>query len=630
MRNLFTKIKSMLNLMDEPEADASDTPLLVSPESSTLSDYLSYYSKLDAPGYAVLVTGPWGVGKTHQVKEIIPENERYYVSLYGLDSVAAINDAVLAASLPGSETGGQLATTLGDVGKAMGDKFALAGFASTIWTAFLRTNLSPDRTLIFDDLERSTLWSAGEKSALLGAINQYVEHGNFRVVVICHDEVVADEIALLKEKTFGHTVEAEPQTERALSQFIDEPSIVEAKSFLEARRALIREVWDQSGQCSLRILRHVVTDIRRLHDLLEQRHKEHAEAIDHLLRLFIALDIEVRAGEVDEPSLGDRYRKYIGEIANRKEDIPRPISKLADRYPGSDITGSMLSDELLIEMLIKGRYDRQKVAEWLDQTSYFAAGEETAPWQIVIGFDNVDDAVLSEGINRMNAQFEDRKTTEMGEFFHVAALRLMMAENGALPHDVATEEGLCHQYIDDLVKEGRLPPKPLEYDPSDRIVQAYAGHVYWGVDRSLELQRVIKHWQCAASDSLDQKLPEYGSEILEMLRTNPKEIFKTISTTNYNYCPLSHTPFMQHIEPSAFVDAWLNGPRSSWRDTSLALDNRYAHGALGDGLAPEKAWLLQVANALDEHIGATHGLARFRLERLKPKIFHEVQQEATG
>ena len=38
-------------------------------KNSHLIQYLDYYIKLENPGYAVMVTGDWGVGKTYQVKK---------------------------------------------------------------------------------------------------------------------------------------------------------------------------------------------------------------------------------------------------------------------------------------------------------------------------------------------------------------------------------------------------------------------------------------------------------------------------------------------------------------------------------------------------------------------------------
>jgi len=631
MRTIISKLKSMVGTVGkvDVEADVRETTSPPSPEPSALSDYLEYYTSLKAPGYAVLVTGPWGIGKTHQVKEIIPEDQRYYVSLYGLDGVEAINNAVLASCIRGAELGGKLLNTIGDVGTAMGDKYALAGAAGALWTAFLRLKLTPDRTLIFDDLERSPLWTSGDKSTLLGAINHYVEHGNFRVVVICHEELVADKLALLKEKVFGHTVRAEAQTERAISRFICEVPTKEWREFLEGRRNIIREVWNQSGQQSLRILRHVIADIVRIYSILENRHKDNEGAVDVLIRSFAALDIEIRSGGIDAELLKDRYEKYINETFGDNEEGPRPIANITKRYPGADIYGSILSDRLLVDMLVRGVYDKNMLVEWLDQNSHFGA-EEVAPWKIVIEFDRVPDSALDDAIKRMNAQFESRRITEMGEFFHVAALRLMMAENGVLPHGVVVEERLCHQYIEDLVTEGRLPPRSLRYDPSDHIFRAYAGISYWNVDKSKELQRVISHWQEAAEASLRKKLPEYGAEILEMMKRNPKDVYRTISPTNYHYDPLSHTPILQYILPEEFVDAWLSLPRGSWKDIGFALDNRYEHDAFQSELAAERSWLLQVANVFDQRIEAADGLNRYRLKRLKPGIFHKVQEEKSA
>ena len=67
---------------------------------SHLEDYLAYYKGCNAPGYAVLVTGEWGTGKTYQVKEALAEEERYYVSLFGLQSPHDVHSAVFAAMDP--------------------------------------------------------------------------------------------------------------------------------------------------------------------------------------------------------------------------------------------------------------------------------------------------------------------------------------------------------------------------------------------------------------------------------------------------------------------------------------------------------------------------------------------------
>jgi GTPase SAR1 family protein len=69
-------------------------------------DYLTYYLGLKhAPGFAVLVSGPWGVGKTYLLKAFLKEEfgeetaNYVYVSLYGLSSIEEIDDALFQAAL---------------------------------------------------------------------------------------------------------------------------------------------------------------------------------------------------------------------------------------------------------------------------------------------------------------------------------------------------------------------------------------------------------------------------------------------------------------------------------------------------------------------------------------------------
>ncbi|MEW4468388.1 P-loop NTPase fold protein [Parasphingorhabdus sp. JC815] len=602
-----------------PEADkqiANAVP------DTALANYLSYYSTLAAPGYAVLVTGPWGVGKTHQVKKVIPETKRYFVSLYGLDSVNAIHDAVLAACIP-SLKAGEYVATFGEVGKAMGDHYALAGFANSVWNTYLRQRLKSDRTIVFDDLERSPL----QTKELLGAINYYVEHRGFRVVVICHDERIAAEIAELKEKTFGHTVQAVPQTEAAFDAFLADITIQTESTFVSGKRSLVEEIWAQSGQSSLRILKHVLNDIARLSATFDPRHLANQDAIDHVLRFFCALDIEVRAGNLNRDLLIKRMEQAVSERMKReapKEE--KPVSAIVSRYASSDLTGTILSDEIVEATLIEGRFDPERITAWLDQTQYFIKASDAAPWQIVMQLDALDDDILNEGIALMQSQFDERSVTNIGEFLHIAALRLMMAEQNVSGRSMDEETNLSLKYIDDLLSEGRLPAESLEYEPFDRLFQAYGGYSYWTSDTTKpHFDEICKHVKNAQQQALKDTYPDHAKEILRLLKEEPSSIYQTISPSNYETNPLAHIPILAEISPKSFVDAWLDGPRSSWQLTMLALDNRYEHGQLERHLRDERPWLIEVEREMDVRIDAAVGLDAFRLKRIKPNIFNEMQ-----
>ena len=508
----------------------------------------------------------------------------------------------------------------------MGDKYALAGFANSVWNVFLRQRLKPDRTIIFDDLERSSLW-ANQKSELLGAINHYVEHRGFRVIVICHDERIADQLAELKEKTFGHTVMVEPQIHAAFEAFLTDIQDKVAQDFVTKRKSIIEEVWSQSEQSSLRILKHVINDVARLRLIMKDRHLENKDAIEHIIKFFCALDIEVRAGNLTRDLLLNRMKLHIEERMDRNnQDNIRPLSKIISKYSSSDITGSILSDEILESTLIEGRFDSENLAAWLDQTPYFIQASDTPPWLIVMKFDELDDEIIKEGISRMQKQFDERAVTEIGEFLHIAALRLMMVEQGVIAHSMEEETSLCTAYIDDLLATKRMPPKPLEYS-FERLFEAYGGYGYWVSEVARPHFRAIcEHVDQARQQALEATYPSHAAEILRQLKEDQASIFKTISPTNSGSNTLAHVPILNHIPVNSFLDAWLSGPRSGWRQTTMALDNRYEHGQLDRNLSTERPWLIDLEREMNARIDKETGLDAFRLKRIKPKIFSELQE----
>lgn len=79
--------------------------------NSHVKEYLSYYVSLPHPSnYAVMVKGPWGIGKTYLISEFleqeVKQKERYvYVSLYGMATTDDLDAALLQAISPAQASG---------------------------------------------------------------------------------------------------------------------------------------------------------------------------------------------------------------------------------------------------------------------------------------------------------------------------------------------------------------------------------------------------------------------------------------------------------------------------------------------------------------------------------------------
>ncbi len=445
--------------------------------------------------------------------------------------------------------------------------------------------------------------------------------------MICHDERIAEELAELKEKTFGHTVKATPQTGAAVDSFLGEIKDETAKSFVTANRQLIEEIWALSGQSSLRILKHVINDIARLRGILTSKHLDNTEAIGHVLRFFSSLDVEVRAGNLNQELLRGRMERHCGEVMRRDApEMNKPFTKINSRYPSSDLTGTIFSDEIIVATLIEGRFDAASIGSWLDQTSYFIQASDADPWRIVMNFDKLDDSLVENGIALMQSQFDERAVTNMGEFLHIAALRLMMVEQNISGRTLDEEVVLCLAYIDELLEKGKMPAAALVPTPFDRSHESYDGYSFWVSDITRpNFITICEHVDRAQKRALEAKYPEYAADVIRRLKEDQSSILSMVSITNSGQGSFANIPILVHISANDFIDAWLSGSRNGWRNITTALDNRYGYGQLERYLSAERPWLFELMREFDGRIHAASGLAAFRLKRIRPDVFDAIR-----
>jgi Cdc6-like AAA superfamily ATPase len=111
MRFIFPTLKflgALLKKIITPfKATSSNTAAPSEDPNSHLKNYIEYYQNLEAPRFAVLVTGEWGTGKTHLLKELLPwegENAKAcYISLFGMKNSEEVFAAVYAGMHPVSD-----------------------------------------------------------------------------------------------------------------------------------------------------------------------------------------------------------------------------------------------------------------------------------------------------------------------------------------------------------------------------------------------------------------------------------------------------------------------------------------------------------------------------------------------
>ena len=115
--------------------------------TTQLEHFLNYYMNTEAPGYAVLVTGDWGTGKTFQVCHYLAEKERWYVSVYGLGSANDIHSAILSQIDPKLELTKTAVTKIGEMSKNVGGLFAVGNVLSGMNTLITYCDANSNRVV---------------------------------------------------------------------------------------------------------------------------------------------------------------------------------------------------------------------------------------------------------------------------------------------------------------------------------------------------------------------------------------------------------------------------------------------------------------------------------------------------
>jgi hypothetical protein len=602
---------------DRIENNPSPITELVHEPVTYLEQYLSYYVSRLEPGYAVLVTGGWGSGKTYQVTRALPKSHAYYVSLFGLATPEAIEAQIFSAMYPWkaaikktSEKADGVNLELPIVGG-----LGMGGLASAMASIFIKNEVDASKPLILDDLERSTV----DIKILLGLINHYVEHHKCRVIVIAHDAKIVSEFTETKEKVFGQTIVVQPDIEAAFQGFIDE---FKGKSDSNQRREIKREIltiFRESTADSLRVLRHVVEDVERLLSALDAVHLDNHAAMVELVRLFSSLAIEVRLGRLDRGSILHRQNVIQAHkygIAGTKQDSQPEIVSAAARYVSVDLGSSIMQDRVLEETIFDGRFIANNIQESVNSSIFFTKKAEMSPWRIVGSFDVLSDDVVDVALQSMKRQFEQREILESGDFLHIVALNMMMAFKGLSGETVDNVRDAALQYIDDLLGCGRLPERPAAAGWHDSLKDSYAGVMYWVHDEyRSEFSEVFRYLIGAREKALEKRFVDLVPPLLEVVRADGQKFFEMVCYTRDGNIEYEDVPILAHVPVKDFVSAWLASPRAGWRSIGRALSERRKAIPHHSSLQPENEWYREVQDELLTRARAENGLAQLRIVR---------------
>ena len=304
-----------------------------------ISQYLKYYFELSSPpGYAVMISGEWGCGKTWFVNKLMEDYSKasekektdcfMYISLYGMKDISEI-DAVIfqnlhpvLASKPMAIAGSLLRGAAkigfnlnidfnGDSADDVKGNVDGNPFLDTL-TKMVSSNT--DKIMIFDDLERCYI----PHQELFGYLNMFVEHQEQKVVLISHEEELFnkdndDNTKKYKEKIIGATFNVEADVDEAFKTFL---KLVNCKHrlLLSKYKKTMFLVYNKVGRNNLRNLRQAIVSFPYFLEQFPDGMIEVLESMDksfwgyqtennefeNVIRFYFYLFLEEKSGYIDK------------------------------------------------------------------------------------------------------------------------------------------------------------------------------------------------------------------------------------------------------------------------------------------------------------------------------------------
>jgi hypothetical protein len=341
-----------------------------------ISEYLNYFIHTKNPGFAVMIKGKWGAGKTHFIKtEIlkwesklkeVKENEiqlrPVYLSLNGMVSKQEIIDGLQVQINPflfkgtkivKSVLNGILKTSLKIDLDLNGDKKSDGTMNVAIDPLSLFKSkdikIKGERIIILDDLERSKI----PIDEIFGFVNDFVEHSSCKVILISDESKIEKknenyekndvkfeskfDYITFKEKVIGKTFTIYPNTVEAVGSYVEECTLDCLKNQKEWVAKTLKEIFILSKTENLRILKRSLFEFERLLRLLDEEILENnikmKKIVSTCLQYFTINYLELNIGK-DNPELdsyniqfnafNNDYLNQYRKILNKRIEVETP------------------------------------------------------------------------------------------------------------------------------------------------------------------------------------------------------------------------------------------------------------------------------------------------------------------
>lgn len=577
--------------------------MIKSPNQHILS-YLDFYVGLtEPPGYAVMIGGAWGSGKSWLIRQHVtsdPGRKYLYVSLYGAKTADEVAERIFAARHPilaskGAVIAGRVlkgllkvTTTIDIDGDKKGDLQVRSEVPDVMDT--VRKNPSyAHGTLIFDDIERCLV----KGNELWGFINQLVEHEGAKVILLsCETKMDAQEdYRRTKEKNVGMTLTVTPDTVSVLEGLISEAH-QPAKSVLLEHKLQIQILFNRSGCDNLRVLRFAIRDFCRIFAEVPFKLQDAPVVGLRLLNSTLVLAFAIYSGELKpEDFIPTMMAVNLTEPKDEK-----PLTKWLRKYLGGGSLG-LYSPPLSWWRNFFERGELQR-AELNDVCESLVDSTRVPSWLQLAHFDKLSDSDFDRLLGETWKKLVAGEYHSVGPILHVVGTHMWAIQkqvtNSSLTLSTIQDE--AKKAIGVLEHEGFF--ETLNSDEPQGPLYAYAGIVYAAPDVA-EFRDIVEHVRqiCAETKRALTRLD--ALRLLKLMREGSATFADALGVTAAEDGRLKsvvlQTSVLAEVDPGDFARALLS---VSHREQTVILGAVYARLKLH--MSGEREWVERVAEKIRE------------------------------
>lgn len=442
--------------------------------NSDIERILDHYFQTRRPGYAIMISGKWGIGKTYFIRRYLRRIQwnifrefPVFVSLYGVENEAQIEQELVKKTLLSWRTIFSLLLLLiplyflkplfpdllGIVKRIGGEnKIEFWGFVGPVLLVLVtylykifKLNwlnlLLWKRPILFDDFERIKMNS----SDMLAYLNRYVEHLHKHIVIICNEDELDkndEKFRKVREKVIGRQLSFSQDSGTAMKNLLNTKQFPLLQGLLSEQFSWewFQDVTTPKNEnVNLRVWFFCCCEFESLFRGINRKLLHASQVWQNLIPQFFALKYSLQIHDFGNGRILDkkRARDFFVNYLLSRDETTNWFRTLFPNVEGIIIALPNSEWNAIIESCVS--LDLQKIEEsW--QTLVVNKKNEKLWKRIYYYFEETDDEI-NQNWKELLENYRDRKINDPGQILNIFGSILSMISSRCCPRRNLTEKG---------------------------------------------------------------------------------------------------------------------------------------------------------------------------------------------